>query len=164
MTTEVKRTNWSRFVKRFNSMNQYRPATVRVKRRGAGEVVLRDDTPLMGIALAKKGRVISGIDLFTIQPDPERLSQPTIRVEEPVKILANQDESKNDNWLMVEGDDGTQLRIELRTDEGEQQYRSTVEKLAYTMYERRGHQCGHDIDDWLEAERLISQTATRLMK
>ena len=74
MTTEVKRTNWSRFVKRFNSSNKYRPATVRLKRQGTDEIVLRDGAPLMGIALAKKGRLISGIDLFTIQPDPERLS------------------------------------------------------------------------------------------
>jgi hypothetical protein len=137
---------------------------VRLKRRGADEIVLREGTPLMGIALAKKGRLISGINLFTVQPDPEQLSQPAITVDEPVRIVTERDDSKSDNWIMVEGDDGTQLRIELYHDDNSSQYHSSVEKLAYTMYERRGYQSGHDVDDWLDAERLISQTTLQLTR
>ena len=30
-----------------------------------------------------------------------------------------------------------------------------VAVLAYSMYERRGRQDGHDIEDWIEAEKKI---------
>jgi hypothetical protein len=30
-----------------------------------------------------------------------------------------------------------------------------VAVLAYSMYERRGRQDGHDIEDWIEAEKTI---------
>ena len=30
-----------------------------------------------------------------------------------------------------------------------------IARKAYELYERRGHQHGHDREDWLEAERLI---------
>lgn len=30
-----------------------------------------------------------------------------------------------------------------------------VEKKAYEIFQRRGCQNGHDLDDWLEAEKLV---------
>lgn len=30
-----------------------------------------------------------------------------------------------------------------------------VARIAYELYERRGRQDGHALDDWLEAERLV---------
>lgn len=30
-----------------------------------------------------------------------------------------------------------------------------VEKKAYELYQKKGQQDGHDMDDWLEAERLV---------
>jgi len=30
-----------------------------------------------------------------------------------------------------------------------------IAKVAYQLYERRGRQSGHEIEDWLEAERQI---------
>lgn len=30
-----------------------------------------------------------------------------------------------------------------------------VAVLAYSMYEQRGRQDGHDIEDWIEAEKMI---------
>ena len=30
-----------------------------------------------------------------------------------------------------------------------------VEKKAFELYEKRGKKCGHAIDDWLEAERIV---------
>ena len=32
---------------------------------------------------------------------------------------------------------------------------TTVAALAYALYEKRGREDGHDLDDWLEAERRI---------
>jgi hypothetical protein len=30
-----------------------------------------------------------------------------------------------------------------------------VERLAYELYERSGFVCGHDLDHWFEAERIV---------
>jgi hypothetical protein len=162
MKTEVKRSNWSRFCKRFTSLNQYRPVKVRIRRNGNKETEITTETPLMGIALTKRGRFIDGVELFTAQTDPDRLSRPAISIKEPVKIVSEKDKNKNDNWLMVEASDGTQVQIDLAGEKDFGQVHTVVEKLAYTMYERRGHQTGHDAEDWLEAERLITETADHL--
>ena len=163
MKTEVKRTYWSRFLKRFNSTNQYRPVSVRVK-NGKDEKQVSTDIPLIGVALSKKGRTIDGIDLFTTKTDPESLTRPTVSVKEPVKIIANTDKTKKDLSLYVEAKDGTKVTIELAAEGDSGRLRTCVEKLAYNIYEQRGHQTGHDVDDWLEAERLISDTANQLVR
>lgn len=37
---------------------------------------------------------------------------------------------------------------------------SMVQKKAYELYVKRGKRPGHELDDWLEAERLIRQKAS----
>ena len=32
-----------------------------------------------------------------------------------------------------------------------------IRKKAYDLYEKRGKKQGHDMDNWLEAERMIKQ-------
>lgn len=34
--------------------------------------------------------------------------------------------------------------------------RARIVELAYALYERRGRQDGHALDDWLEAERQVA--------
>ena len=45
---------------------------------------------------------------------------------------------------------GTRLRDELV---------QCVSRQAYEFYEQRGSEPGHDIEDWLEAERLVLEQA-----
>ena len=33
-----------------------------------------------------------------------------------------------------------------------------IARLAYYLYEARGHGDGHDVDDWLEAERELTDS------
>jgi len=102
------------------------------------------------------------VNLYTTQTDPDRLAEPAVTIKEPVKITADQDETKRDVRLAIESKGGTTVRVELSREENADRLHSTLEKLAYTLYERRGHTCGRDVDDWLEAERLITQTASTL--
>lgn len=30
-----------------------------------------------------------------------------------------------------------------------------IEKVAYGLYEARGRTCGHELEDWLAAERMV---------
>ena len=34
--------------------------------------------------------------------------------------------------------------------------REEVARVAYELFERRGRKPGHDVEDWLEAERIVS--------
>jgi hypothetical protein len=37
--------------------------------------------------------------------------------------------------------------------------RARIVELAYMLYEQRGRQDGHDLEDWLEAERQVVSNA-----
>jgi len=37
----------------------------------------------------------------------------------------------------------------------ETEFRHRVEQKAYELFQRRGSEPGHDVEDWLEAERLV---------
>ena len=37
------------------------------------------------------------------------------------------------------------------------QLTDVIRKKAYELYEKRGKKQGHDMDNWLEAERMIKQ-------
>jgi hypothetical protein len=37
-----------------------------------------------------------------------------------------------------------------------------VAALAYSLYERRGHEHGHDVEDWIQAEKAILEETGRL--
>lgn len=37
----------------------------------------------------------------------------------------------------------------------EQDIQKLISKKAFELYEKRGFQAGHSLEDWLEAERLV---------
>jgi hypothetical protein len=41
---------------------------------------------------------------------------------------------------------------------GTESLHEMIEKKAYEIFEKRGGQHGRDLDDWLEAERIIKNT------
>ncbi|MFN8179023.1 MAG: DUF2934 domain-containing protein [bacterium] len=55
---------------------------------------------------------------------------------------------------------GTRSEVEPTSDRApekrEEENATSVAELAYRIYEERGRQEGHDLEDWLEAERRIA--------
>jgi hypothetical protein len=55
---------------------------------------------------------------------------------------------------------GTRSEVEATSDRApkkrEEKHAPSVAELAYGIYEERGRQEGHDLEDWLEAERRIA--------
>jgi hypothetical protein len=49
---------------------------------------------------------------------------------------------------------GKYVAIE-HTDDAERPSRDEIARLAYELYEMRGRRDGHDVDDWLSAEREL---------
>ncbi len=162
MIKEIKRNTWSRFCKKFNVDNQFRQATIQVK-DNRQNVTVNQEVPFLGIAVTKKGRFIDSIDLFTGQYDPDKLSKPFVRINQPVRILLEKKEDGLDSCLSVESKDGTIAQIELVGQKDPQQYYTIVEKVAYSMYERRGYQPGNEVNDWLEAERKVKEVEQLLV-
>ena len=163
MTSEIKRNTWSRFCRKFNLTNQYRSATVQVRRKDDGEVEVDRNVPFMGIAIAKKGRLIDGVDLFTGQMDPGRLTRPVISVKQPVRIVLEKDTAGTDSRLSVESEDGTVANVVLSGEKNPQNYHASVEKVAYSMWEKRGYAPGSDVNDWHEAEKKIKEVELQLV-
>lgn len=54
---------------------------------------------------------------------------------------------------MTRGESAKTPRRSPRTSSGK--VREMIGKKAYELYEKRGREPGHDLDDWLEAEKLV---------
>ena len=165
MVSEVKRNIWSRFCKKFSATNQLRPTRIKVKtaletnNRGTETDY---EYPFMGITVAKEGRYIDRIELYTGQMDPDSLFQPTISIKQPSKIMVSKDKKGFDNQLIVEGKDGTRATIMLEGESHPDIYKSFLEKLAYGIAERHGFEPGRDREYWYEAEQKYQEVSSRL--
>ena len=155
MVSEIKRNNWSRFLKKFSSSNQYRPATIRVAADGSDRTPATERAALLGVALEKKGRLIDGIQLFTGLGCAESIDEPVVSIKQPSKVLLNKDDDGRDVQLTVISGDGTAATIELNGERDEDLYNQLVGRVAYSLYEHRGNGHGNDSEDWQEAQRRI---------
>ena len=54
---------------------------------------------------------------------------------------------------MVKGESAKSPRRSPRT--SSEKVREMIGKKAYELYERRGREHGHDLDDWLGAEKFV---------
>jgi hypothetical protein len=163
MSDEIKRNNWSRFLKRFNSANQFRPTELTIKRNGE-ETAGIPMSPFMGVALHKKGRFIDGVQFFTGKWNPDTVAEPVITIDKPSQIWIEKDQDGCDNRLRVRSNDGTEARLKMQGEKQPEQERWLVEKVAYSMYEHRGCRHGDHEDDWLEAEHRVKQAEMHLIK
>ena len=161
MTSEIKRNYWSRFCKKFNSANQYRPAVANIS-PDTGKTRKVRLQPFLGLSLSKKGRVIDGLQLITGCADPQTIAVPGLTIKEPEKIFLEKNENGIDARLKIQSKDGTEIQLELDGSREPMQAASLVEKLAYSIFEKRGHNPGDDKDDWFEAERRVRSVETEL--
>jgi hypothetical protein len=158
MKKEITRSSWARFCKKFSQNNRYRLFNVNVinNDRSGGQIVW--ESPFMGLALEKKGRLIDGFRLFSVWADPQYTAHPIASFKQPTKLTLEKDKQGNDVRLIVHTKDGATATVEMISDRDPNQHRTLVEKVAYSMYEHRGYSHGGDRVDWIEAERKVSET------
>lgn len=160
MITEIKKTEWPKFYRRFNATNLYRPARVSIVDADGRENTVCP-APFMGIALLRQGRKITGIQFLAGQADPERLIEPVVTVIEPTGLTLESDADGTDIRLRIRSQaDRREIVLEL-TGQPESS-RNLVQKVAYGLYERRGYTPGCDRDDWYEAEQKVRQVEAEL--
>jgi hypothetical protein len=157
MIKEIKRNNWSRFVRKFTSDNKYRQISIHAIDKKANNSLSMDDTAFFGLELEKKGRIIDGFRLYTNQYDPYNIPRPVISLKQPEKVTLEKDDRGLDNCLMVKTKEGIEAKISLVGEPAPWRQHELVEKIAYSIYERRGRMDGNDWGDWLAAETLIRQ-------
>ena len=58
---------------------------------------------------------------------------------------------------MAKGREEVQKKPKGKVEQETESLHEMIEKKAYEIYEKRGKQHGRDLDDWLEAERIIKQ-------
>ncbi|MBN1211518.1 MAG: DUF2934 domain-containing protein [candidate division Zixibacteria bacterium] len=157
MNKEIKRNTWAKFCKKFSSDNRYRDVKIKVRDKRKNDINTLEPFPFMGLTLAKKGRLIDGLEFFAGWGDAERVLSPVAAIKEPLKVIVKLDQQGRDEQLQVVAKDGTELYIELYGEPDRNRQHSLVEKVAYSMYEKRGYTPGDDRADWLEAERKVRE-------
>ena len=162
MANEIRRNNWSRFLRKINADHRFRAATVTVRKRRSRPVELDREAPFLGLAITKSGRLIDGVNIYTGRWDPDQITEPAAAVKQPSRILQEKATDGSLRRLSVESKDGSMVTIDLTGRPCPVEPDGLVEKLAYAMYERRGASHGCDVDDWLEAERCLRELETRV--
>lgn len=162
MVQEMKRSGWNKFCKQFSQQNQYRPAKITYSSPDHHEIKLGHGFPLLGLMLEKKGRLIDGVRLIAGQPDDAQVAVPVVSVKKPTKMMVHKSDDGNVKGLDIHSETGDVLKLELLGRREESQFTGLVEKVAYNLYERRGHSVGEDWRDWLEAEQKVRQIQEQL--
>lgn len=161
MIREINRKTWSNFCRKFNTTNRYRAAQLAFRSPRSSRSTTWE-TDLLGINLSKKGRRIDGIDVFAIQQKPEGLKQPRLEITRLEKLVLKQDEQGNDQSLTLISANGAKAEISFIGDSDPEGHDHLVEKIAYAISEQRGFSPGNDMDDWLEAEKVIDRICSEL--
>jgi hypothetical protein len=161
MSNEIKRNTWVRFCKKFSSVNQYRHNELCItdKNRGSSSLALK---PFMGVAIAKKGRLIDGIQFYAGHGNVDKVIEPVLTIRQPASITLEKDKNGRDNRLCIKSKDGIEARLNLHGDKETEQARSLIAQIAYSMYERRGYSSGDDKDDWFVAEQKVKDAELHL--
>lgn len=156
MIKEIKKNFWTRFVKKFNTENQYRCAQVCVFSPDRQESELLNETPFLGIKVCKEGRDFNSVEFYTGRPDPDFINVPLVAVNQPEKMSVDYDENGQVQYLSLISEDGSSATLSLRGEKYElcQSYK---EQIAYFISERHGFTPGNDVNDWLEAEKKIRE-------
>ncbi len=156
MTKEIKKNFWTRFVKKFNTENQYRCAQVCVYSQDKDESELLNETPFMGIKVCKKGKAFDRIEFYTGRTDPDFINVPLVAIQQPITINVDYNDDGVSQYLSVLSEDGSSASISLSGEKSEC-CQSFIKQVAYFISEKHGFVPGNDVNDWCEAERKIRE-------
>jgi hypothetical protein len=161
MASEIRRNCWTRFCREFSAANQYRPTQLKVAAR-KGKPETTSLVPFLGVAISKKGRFIDGVQFYAGRAEAEHVAEPVLTIYDPAEIFIDKDKSGVDNCLSIRSKDGKEVCLELTGEQEPSQAQQLVEKIAYSLYERRGYSNGYETDDWLQAERIVRDAESYL--
>ena len=163
MFTKIKKSDWLRFCKEFNQANQYRRASVKIEYESTGSVETVESSIFLGFSVSKKGRWIEEISLIVGSNNPYMIAEPVVSIYRPVNISVMKNDNGADNHIMITDGDCIVVSMSLSGDQDIQLRHVLNEELAHSVFERRGSGHGNDLDDWLEAEKIITEAEYELV-
>jgi hypothetical protein len=157
MFQEIKRGQWAQFLRKFSADNHYRRINISYNDSGGRKETTFDNRPFLGLALEKKGRFINGIQFFAGRGDSEKIAEPVLAISDPDRIIVEKDENDQDRRVTIRTKDRREMIVNIGPRD-EKQARHLIEKVAYSIYLKRGGQHGAHSDDWHKAEKKVKET------
>ncbi|SYZ74472.1 hypothetical protein TRIP_C90100 [Candidatus Zixiibacteriota bacterium] len=160
MVKEITKNSWPKFFRTFNSANLYRLADISIIDKNESSNRVASNLTFLGLGLEKKGRLIDSLRFFAGSWNPEKPAESFLAVRQPSKIFVEKDDRGFDRTVRVQAKDGTEAIMHLS---GDSRPEPLVEKVAYSIYEKRGRSDGNDMGDWLQAEKIVKKTQESLI-
>ncbi len=157
MNKEIRRGQWAQFIRRFNADNQYRQIHITYKDSSANKEISLENRPFIGLALEKNGRFIEGIQFFAGRGDVFNIAEPILTIKDPERIIVEKDGNGHDFRLTIKTRDCYKIVADLGPHDYEQ-VKHLIEKVAYSIYVKRGGWHGADTEDWQNAEKKVHET------
>jgi len=157
MFHEIRRAQWAQFLRKFSADNHYRQINISFNDSDGRKEKSLNGHPFLGLALEKKGRFINSIQFFAGRGDSEKIAEPVLAVGNPDRIIVEKDEDGLDRRVTIRTKDLREVTVNIGSRD-EEQARHLIEKVAYSLYLKRGGQHGAHSDDWHEAEKKAKET------
>lgn len=153
MVKRVNKSDWPAVLSSLSERNRFRPVTVE------GSALTKVDSTMrlyfMGIKFRRENDDVH-LDVYVCSPSDARVGFICSSVTSPQSVSV--DETAQDGLRLLTATSGTRGKLQLRFtgSQDSEVRRDAIAKLAYFLYERRGGMGGSQLQDWGDAERLLS--------
>lgn len=153
MVRRIKKSDWAAVLSSLSERNRFRPITVE------GSAVKKGDSAtglyFLGIKPRRQGEDVH-LDVYVCSPSDPRVG--FLCSSAPSLESLSVDETAQDGIRLFTATSraGGKLQLRFTGSQDSEVRRDAIAKLAYFLYERRGGIGGSQLQDWGDAERLLS--------
>jgi len=153
MVKRIKKGDWESFLSSLSERNRFRPMTVDGGTRVEADSSMR--LYFIGMKLQREDDDVH-LDVYGCSPSDPRVGFLCCSVPPPRSLSL--DETADEGVRVVTATYGTRGKMQLRFTgpQDSEIRRDVIAKIAYFLYERRGGMGGSELQDWGDAERLLS--------
>ncbi|MBA2848224.1 DUF2934 domain-containing protein [Thermosulfuriphilus ammonigenes] len=147
---------WKNFLKEFNGANQFRPVRLLVD-----EHLVAENLPFMGIAYEEKTKTV---EFYVGGMDADHIDHLIHSLRSPRAIYALKEDGRL-LGLEVQSAKDPKAAVEFigEPEEAQRTKHELIQKIAYSLYEKRGREAGREKEDWYQAEELVAKMAKRFI-
>lgn len=157
---EINKRQWSRLCGDLSREHRFAKTDVITMDSDREETTLFSGTPLLGLALARKGRKISALEVTLGQMTGDSLEPSVYSLSMPTDIHYETSDESGCCAIEVRNEENRKLTIRLRPDSTVESYDRFVRETAYSLSEARGFAPGYELEDWLKAEQITQGIVT----
>jgi len=163
MPTKIRKNSWAKFCREFSQANQFRHATMRIENDSTDHIETVAPSIFLGLVASRQKKRVTKVSLYGGSSSFDRVVEPMASVIQPTSISVTKDETGADDCLKIVDGDGMTVSLSLEGKQSSQFCHTLKKEIAHSVHERRGRNHGGGIDDWLEAERMITKVEHELV-